>query len=159
MAKPVAPAFDPTDVPANSGTGYPEPYKAKVFGKRHKRKLGDTAGITRFGVNVVVIEPGAVSSMRHWHDNQDEFIYVLEGEITLATNAGRQRLKPGQFAGFPAGKADGHQLINETDRPVKYLEVGDRTGPDQVAYPDVDLAAHSADGVKFTFTRKDGTPY
>ena len=96
--------------------------------------------------------------MRHWHAKQDEFIYVLEGEITLVTDAGRQKLRPGMAAGFRAGKADGHQLVNETDRPALYLEIGDRTPGDSASYSDVDMAARMAEG-KWIFTHKDGSPY
>jgi uncharacterized cupin superfamily protein len=157
MAKLILPALDPGQVPPQTTTGYPEPYRSRVAG-RHKKRLGDAAGLKNFGVNLVTLEPRAESSMRHWHEKQDEFIYVLEGEITLVTNAGRQRLRPGMAAGFPAGRADGHQLVNETDRPAVYLEVGDRTPDDRASYPDVDLAASMVDG-KFVFTRKDGRPY
>jgi len=113
--------------------------------------------LKNFGVNLTRLDPGAESSMRHWHSKQDEFIYVLEGEVTLVTDAGRQKLASGAAAGFPAGKADGHQLINETDRPAVYLEVGDRTPGDGASYSDVDLAAHLVDG-KWVYTRKDGSP-
>ena len=157
MSKLKAPAFDPKELPEQSTTGYPEPYKTRVAG-RYRRRLGDAAGLKNFGVNLTRLEPGAESSMRHWHSKQDEFISVLEGEVTLVTDAGRQRLTPGMAAGFPAGKADGHQLINETSRPVLYLEIGDRTPGDGAAYSDVDLAAHAVDG-KWVFTHKDGSPY
>ena len=110
MGKLKAPAFDPKDLPETSSTGYPEPYKSRVAG-RHRRRLGDHAGLKNFGVNLTRLDPGAESSMRHWHMKQDEFIYVVEGEITLVTDAGRQKLTPGMAAGFPAGKADGHQLV------------------------------------------------
>ena len=96
--------------------------------------------------------------MRHAHAKQDEFIYVLEGAVTLLTDAGRQTLGPGMAAGFPAGKSDAHQLINETAAPVRYLEVGDRTPGDAVTYPDVDMAAKWVDG-KWVFTHKDGKAY
>jgi uncharacterized cupin superfamily protein len=96
--------------------------------------------------------------MRHWHAKQDEFVYVVEGEITLVTDAGRQKLGPGMAAGFPGGKADAHQLVNETDRPVFYLEIGDRTPDDSASYPDVDLAVRMVEG-KWVFTRKDGSPF
>jgi len=152
-----SPAFDPKELPEQSTTGYPEPYRSRVAGRR-RRRLGDAAGLKNFGVNLTRLDPGAESSMRHWHSKQDEFIYVLEGEVTLVTNAGRQRLTPGMAAGFPAGKADGHQLINETDRPVLYLEIGDRAPGDGATYSDVDLAARMADG-KWVFTRKDGSPF
>jgi len=157
MGKPRSPAFDPKDLPETSSTGYPEPYKSRVAG-RHRRRLGDHAGLRNFGVNLTRLDPGAESSMRHWHEKQDEFIYVVEGEITLVTDAGRQKLGPGMAAGFPAGKADGHQLINETDRPVLYLEVGDRTPGERASYPDVDLAMSTVDG-KNVFTHKDGSPF
>jgi uncharacterized cupin superfamily protein len=157
MVKPVPPAFDTKDLPEQSTTGYPEPYKTRVAG-RHKRRLGDEAGLGNFGVNLTRLDPGAESSMRHWHAKQDEFVYILEGEVTLVTDARRQKLKPGMAAGFPAGKADGHQLVNETKRPVLYLEIGDRTPGDGATYSDVDLAAHLVDG-KWVFTHKDGSPY
>jgi uncharacterized cupin superfamily protein len=157
MTKPASPALDPAQVPEQSTSGYPEPYRGRVAG-RHRRRLGDGAGLKNFGVNLVTLDPRSESSMRHWHAKQDEFIYVLEGELTLITNAGRQTLRAGMAAGFPAGKADGHQLVNETDRPATYLEVGDRTPNDNVAYPDVDLAAGMV-GAKWVFTHKDGRPY
>lgn len=157
MSKLKAPAFDPKDLPEQSTTGYPEPYKTRVAG-RYRRRLGDAAGLKNFGVNLTRLEPGAESSMRHWHAKQDEFIYVLEGEVTLVTDAGRQKLAPGMAAGFPAGKPDGHQLVNETNRPVLYLEIGDRTPDDGANYSDADLAARIVDG-KWVFTHKDGSPY
>ena len=152
-----APAFDPKDLPETSSTGYPEPYKSRVAG-RHRRRLGDHAGLKNFGVNLTRLDPGAESSMRHWHEKQDEFIYVIEGEITLVADAGRQKLRPGMAAGFPAGKADGHQLVNETDKPVLYLEAGDRTPDDSASYPDVDLAVRMVDR-KWVFTHKDGSAF
>src|SRR3954464_7660764 len=122
MAKLTPPALDPGQVAAQTATGYPEPYRSRVAG-RHKKRLGDAAGLKNFGVNLVTLDPRAESSMRHWHEKQDEFIYVLQGEITLVTDAGRQKLRPGMAAGFPAGHADAHQLVNETDAPAVYLEV------------------------------------
>ena len=157
MAKLLPPAFAPKDLPEQSTTGYPEPYKSRVAG-RHKRRLSDAAGLKNFGVNLTRLDPGAESSMRHWHAKQDEFIYVLEGEVTLVADAGRQKLKAGMAAGFPAGKADGHQLVNETKRPVVYLEIGDRTPGDGATYSEADLAAKLVDG-KWVFTHKDGSPY
>ena len=157
MTKPDPPALDPAQVPEQSTTGYPEPYKSRVAG-RHKRRLGDAAGLKNFGVNLTRLDPGAESSMRHWHSKQDEFIYVLEGEVTLVTDAGRQKIKPGMAAGFPAGKPDAHQLVNETKKPVLYLEIGDRTPGDGANYADVDMAARVVDG-KWVFTHKDGSPY
>jgi len=157
MAKLLPPALDPKDLPEQSSTGYPEPYKSRVAG-RHKRRLGDAAGLKNFGVNLTRLDPGAESSMRHWHAKQDEFIYILEGEVTLVTDSGRQKLTPGMTAGFPAGKADGHQLVNETGKPVLYLEIGDRTPEDGATYSEVDMAARMIEG-KWVFTHKDGSPY
>jgi uncharacterized cupin superfamily protein len=157
MTKPNPPALDTAQVPEWSTTGYPEPYKSRVAG-RHRRRLGDAAGLANFGVNLTRLDPGAESSMRHWHTKQDEFIYVLGGEVTLVTDAGRQKLTPGMAAGFPAGRADGHQLVNETKKPVLYLEIGDRTPGDGATYSEADLAAKLVDG-KWVFTHKDGSPY
>ena len=157
MTKPISPAVDPAQVPEQSTTGYPEPFRSRVAG-RHRRRLGEAAGLKNFGVNLTRLDAGAESSMRHWHAKQDEFIYVLEGVATLVTDAGRQKLPAGSAAGFPAGRADGHQLVNETDRPVLYLEIGDRTPGDAATYSDVDLAAKLVDG-KWVFTHKDGRSY
>jgi uncharacterized cupin superfamily protein len=157
MTKLFSPALDPAHVPEQSSSGYPEPYKSRVAG-RHRRRLGAAAGLKNFGVNLTRLDPGFESSMRHWHARQDEFIYVLEGEVTLVTDAGRQKLAAGTAAGFPAGKADGHQLVNETDKPAVYLEIGDRTPDDGANYTDVDLAARLVDG-KWVFSHRDGRPY
>ncbi len=149
--------IDPQGIPERISTGYPAPFRALVAG-RARRRIGEAAGLTNFGVNVTRLAPGSSSALRHWHSRQDEFIYVLEGELTLITNAGEQILKPGMCAGFPAGEADGHCLVNRTDRDVTYLEVGDRTSGDSVTYPDVDLLAQENAGT-FIFTHKDGSPY
>jgi uncharacterized cupin superfamily protein len=152
-----ATVIDPRDVPEDASTGYPAPFRALVA-KRFRRRLGNAGGLANFGVNLTRIAPGGQSSARHWHAKQDEFIYVLEGEPTLVTEAGRTRLAPGMCAAFPAGAADGHCLVNETDRDVVYLEVGDRTPGDAAVYPDIDLAGEMVDG-KWRFTRKNGTEY
>src|SRR5215475_11383751 len=118
-SKPQPPALDPADVTASTATGYPAQYRAAVEG-REKRRLGDALGLTHFGVNLVRLRPGAASSLRHWHSAEDEFVYILEGEVELVTDAGAQRLKAGMVAGFPAGRADSHQLVNRSDRDVVY---------------------------------------
>ena len=151
------PAIDPATIAEISQSGYPEPYRSRVAG-RHRRRLGDAAGLTNFGVNLVRLDPGSESSMRHWHEKQDEFIYVLEGEVTLVTNAGRQKLGAGMAAGFAKGSGDGHQLVNESGKPAMYLEVGDRTPDDSANYSDVDLAVRMIDG-KWVFSRKDGSKF
>jgi uncharacterized cupin superfamily protein len=149
------PAIDPNEVPEQASSNYPEPYKSRVSG-RHRRRLGDAAGLKNFGVNLVRLDPGSESSMRHWHEKQDEFIYVVEGEVTLVTDAGRQKLRKGMAAGFAAGRADGHQLVNDTGAPAVYLEIGDRTPDDSASYSDVDMAVRMVEG-KWVFTKKDGS--
>jgi uncharacterized cupin superfamily protein len=134
-------------------TGYPQPFRARVAG-RTKAKLGDPFGLTNFGVNITRLEPGASSALRHWHTRQDEFVYMLEGELVLITDAGEQVLTPGMCAGFPAGEANGHHLVNRTDTTAVYLEVGDRMDGDEAFYPDEDL--RYTDG---TFLHRDGTPW
>lgn len=151
------PAFDPATAPERLGSNYPPPYCERVAG-RAKRRLGDAAGLTQFGVNLVTLPPGCESSMRHWHAGEDEFVYVLEGELVLVTDSGEQRLTAGMAAGFPAGKQDGHQLANRGARPAKYLEVGTRLPADEVDYSDVDMLVRIVDGVE-RYVHKDGTPY
>jgi uncharacterized cupin superfamily protein len=153
--KPAALAALDLPLPAKS-TNYPEPYASLVRG-REKRRLGDVFGLTNFGVNLTRLKPGAVSSVRHWHTRQDEFVYILEGRPTLVTDAGAQPLRPGQCAGFPAGAENGHQLRNDSQADAWYLEVGDRTAGDKAHYPDDDLAVTRPDGV-YVFTRKNGAP-
>ena len=125
---------------------------------RDKRQLGEQFGLSNFGVNLTRLAPGAVSSLRHAHTKQDEFIYVLAGNPTLHTDEGRTRLAPGMCAGFKAGTGNGHRLINETSADVVYLEVGDRTANDEASYPDEDLKALLVEG-QWKFVHKDGTPY
>lgn len=136
---------------------YPEPFASRMAG-REKRALGDVFGLSNFGVNLTTLAPGAISSIRHTHAVQDEFVYVLEGWPTLYTSMGNKQLEPGMCAGFKAGSGDAHHLINETDRPVVYLEVGDRTTGDSAIYPDDDLLA-VATAAGWRFTHRDGTPY
>lgn len=138
-------------------SNYPEPFASRMKG-REKRPLGDLFGLSNFGVNQTRLLPSAVSSLRHAHTRQDEFIYVLEGHPTLYTDQGATLLAPGMCAGFKAGTGDGHMLANHTDQDVVYLEVGDRTPGDVGTYPDDDIQAVLVDG-KWKFSRKDGTPY
>ncbi len=150
------PALDPMAVEGRRRTMYPEPFRRRVAG-REKRALGDALGLGNFGVNLVKLEPGAQSALRHWHSKQDEFVWVLRGELTLVTNSGAQILTPGMCAGFPAGKADGHHLVNRSDAEAWYLEVGDRSAGDAASYPDDDLAARLSSA--YVATHKDGRPY
>jgi uncharacterized cupin superfamily protein len=156
--KPKTIAIEATSLPSTSATGYPEPYRQMVAG-RSRRRLGDAFGLRNFGVNLARLEPGAWSSMRHWHTRQDEAVYMLEGEAVLVTDAGEQVLKPGMVVGFPAGRPDGHCLINRSDEPAVYLEIGDRLPGDAADYPDIDLKADQDETGKWVYARKDGTPY
>ncbi len=149
---------DPMALEPTMGTIYPPPLNETSKGRK-KRAIGDALGLTHFGVNLVHVPPGEVSSQRHWHSEQDEFVYMLEGELTLITDAGEQSLRPGQAAGFPANKADGHCLRNDSDAHAAYLVVGDRPPGDVCSYSDIDLHGVSSDGRGIAFTRKDGSPF
>lgn len=138
-------------------SNYPEPFASRMKG-RDKRSLGDLFGLVNFGVNLTRLAPGAVSALRHAHTKQDEWIYVLEGNPTLHTDEGKASLGPGMCAGFKAGTGNGHCLINETDKDVVYLEVGDRSPGDEGSYPDDDLKAMMVGGA-WKFVHKDGRPY
>lgn len=151
--------IDPEKVPSETRTNYPDQFKPIVAG-RVRQRLGNFAGLKNFGVNLVKLEPGSSSALRHWHSHQDEFIYILEGELTLITDAGEEILKPGMAAGFPANEANGHHLVNRSSVVGVYLEVGDRTSNDEATYPDHDLIAKASPDDKFSiFIHKDGTPY
>src|SRR5213080_3399902 len=119
----IKPALDPKTVEVVSRTGYPEPFRTRVM-PRHRRPLGDALGLTRIGVNLTMLPPGKESSMRHWHTHEDEFVYVVEGEVVLRTDAGEERLVAGDCAGFRANDPDGHHLQNRSDREAVVLEVG-----------------------------------
>jgi uncharacterized cupin superfamily protein len=151
------PALDPMTVPSSESTNYPGAFKGAVEG-RAKRRLGDALGLRHFGVNVTTIKPGARSALRHWHSREDEFIYLLSGELVLVTDAAEQTLTVGMCAGFPAGRADGHHLVNRGSQDAVYLEVGDRDPADAVTYPDDDLVAVTTPQGR-RFTRKDGAFY
>jgi uncharacterized cupin superfamily protein len=151
------PALDPQSLEPRTGSGYPEPYRSRCL-PREKRALGNALGLTKIGINQTTLPPGKESSMRHWHTHEEEFIYVLSGEVVLITDAGEQTLGPGMCAGFPLGAADGHQLVNRGAQPAVYLEVSNRDPADKAHYPDVDLMFHGVDAAVM-FTRKDGSTF
>jgi len=151
------PALDPQTVPEARGSGYPEPFKSRM-GDRAKRRLGDACGLTRFGVNLVTLGPGGQSALRHWHTLEDEFVYVLSGEVVLVTDAGEQTLSAGMCAGYPAGKRDAHHFVNRSAKPVTYLEIGNRIDGDNAFYPDDDLM-WANDGNGEYGAHKDGRRY
>jgi uncharacterized cupin superfamily protein len=157
MPIPKLPALEPAAVPEVRGSIYPEPFRSRM-GDRVKRRLGNACGMTQFGVNLVTLGPGGQSALRHWHTLEDEFVYVLEGEVVLVTDAGEQVLTAGMCNGYPAGSRDGHHFINRSAGPALYLEVGTRVKGDTAFYPDDDLMWRD-DGDGEYAAHKDGRKY
>jgi uncharacterized cupin superfamily protein len=157
MSKLRLPALDPRSVAETRGSGYPEPFRSRM-GDRAKRRLGDACGLTRFGVNLVTLGPGGQSALRHWHTLEDEFVYVLEGEVVLVTGAGEQVLRPGDCAGYPAGNRDAHHFVNRGAVEARYLEIGSRVDGDNAFYPDDDLMWGEDENGEFA-AHKDGRRY
>jgi uncharacterized cupin superfamily protein len=151
------PKIDIAKLPVEARTGYPPPHDALVVGRSRKR-LGNAVGLDQFGVNLTTLKPGAASALRHWHENEDEFVYVLEGELVLVENEGETVMRPGDAAGFKAGVANGHHLLNRSNRDAVYLEIGTRAKTERAHYADVDLAAVK-DEAGLRYTRKNGTPF
>jgi len=150
------PKIDVGSVPERRGSSYPPPFD-EIAKDRVRRRLGDAAGLTQFGVNLLMLPPGAASSQRHWHSSEDEFVYVVSGEVTLVTDKGEEILRAGDCAGFPANDGNGHQLINRSSSVAVCLEIGTRSSDDVCLYPDIDMKIDKRRGGGFT--RKDGTPY
>jgi uncharacterized cupin superfamily protein len=151
------PKIDIASLPVYTGTGYPKQFHDVVRG-RERRRLGDAGGLTQFGVNLTVLRPGAASALRHWHHNEDEFVYVLEGELVLIEDDGETVLGPGDAAAFKAGVGNGHHLVNRSDRDALLLEIGTRAAQERCEYSDVDLVVE-CDEAGDRFTRKSGEPY
>ena len=149
------PKIDIDAAPTRFGSAYPPPFDEPCR-ERKRWKLGDVAGLTQFGVNLMRLAPGVWTSQRHWHTHEDEFVYVLEGEVALVTDAGEEVLRAGDCAGFKAGDRDGHHLINRSDKEAVLLEVGGRTLEDACDYPDLDMIVGPGDE---PYRRRDGTPY
>ena len=148
--------IDLAAAPTVSGSSYPAPFDAPCA-PRLRYRLGDAAGLSHFGVNLTRLAPGAWSSQRHWHSGEDEFVYVIEGELVLVTDAGEEVLRPGDCAGFKAGSADGHHLQNRTHRDACFLEIGARRpAQDEVTYPDIDLKVLPD---RQGYTHRNGEPY
>jgi uncharacterized cupin superfamily protein len=146
------PRIDVATAPVRTGTGYPPPYDQPCR-MRHRVRLGDAAGLTQFGVNLLTLGPGVWSSQRHWHRLEDEFVHVVSGEVVLVTDRGEQVLRAGDCAAFPKNDGDGHHLVNRSDADAVVLEVGARVPGDTAVYPDIDLLF---DGKGYT--HRDGTP-
>jgi uncharacterized cupin superfamily protein len=153
----VVPKIDIASLPVDSFTGYPEPFRAIVAGRSRKR-LGNAAGLDQFGVNLTTLAPGAGSAQRHWHAAEDEFVYVVSGQVVLCENDGETVLRAGDAAGFKAGTANGHCLVNRSDAEAVYLEIGTRSPHEQVDYPDIDMRMER-DGKGSRFLHKSGAPY
>ncbi len=151
------PLIDPRTVPVKTGSIYPSPYAGMMAG-RSSLRLGTAGGLTQFGVNLVTLEPGALSSLRHWHMAEDEFVMVTAGACTLVEDTGKTVMHAGDCAAFPAGVANGHHLRNDTDHPASFLVVGSKAKREVATYSDVDLIVTIEDGTA-TFTHKDGTLY
>jgi uncharacterized cupin superfamily protein len=151
-------AADAPSRPKPTSPPFPAEMVQRVAPGRDKKPLGDQFGLTNFGVNLTRLAPGGQSALRHAHGRQDEFVYVLEGEAALITDAGETMLTAGMCAGFKAGTGDAHHLVNRTQKDVVFLEVGDRSAGDSVDYPDDDVKAVYVDG-KWKYSRKDGTSY
>lgn len=149
--------IDHSTAPVKTGSIYPAPYDAQMAGRTSIR-LGQAGGLTQFGANLVILAPGAKSSLRHWHAHEDEFVMVTEGVLTLVQDAGPVEMGPGDCAAFPAGVPDGHHFINNTDQEARFLVVGSKAARETATYPDVDLKLDLQDG-RATFTRHDGSPY
>lgn len=150
------PKLDLSTIPLRTGTDYPEQFAGHMKG-RIRQALGDAGGLTQFGVNLLQLPPGSWSAQRHWHSAEDEFVYIVSGEVVLVTDEGEQTLRAGDCAAFPAGAANGHHLVNRSHAVAVCLEVGTRNPTtDRVVYPDIDMLD---DPVQDCYTHKGGTPY
>lgn len=149
------PVLDPKTLTPRTTSIYPAKY-AKELAGREKRALGDAFGLTQFGVNLTMMPPGAWSSHRHWHEKEDELVYILEGEATLIDDDGEHLLKAGMCAGFKAGVANAHHLVNKSSRPVVFLEIGSRMPGERSNYAEADMLAVKGEDGQWRLTRKDG---
>jgi len=151
------PKIDIASLPVDASSAYPEPFRQVVVGRCRKR-LGNAAGLDHFGVNLTTLKPGAWSSQRHWHETEDELIYVLEGELTLCEDGGETILKAGDAAGWKANVPNGHCLINRSDRDAVFIEIGTRSRSERATYPDIDMqAVRDVSGTRYL--HKSGVPY
>jgi uncharacterized cupin superfamily protein len=149
--------IDQTRARVKTGSIYPEPYASQMAG-RSSLRLGEAAGLTQFGANLVTLAPGARSSLRHWHKAEDEFVMVLDGALVLLQDEGEYHLGPGDCAAWKAGDPNGHCLVNRTDTPARFLVVGSRAPHEVATYSDVDMVMELKDGA-MTLTHRDGTPW
>ena len=151
------PKIDIAALKTDSHTGYPEPFRAAVEGRSRKR-LGNAVGLSQFGVNLTTLKPGAASSQRHWHANEDELVYVLAGEVVLCEDGGETVLRSGEAAGWKAGVCNGHCLVNRSAQDAVFLEIGSRAAAERADYPDIDMRMER-DEKGGRYLHKAGTPY
>jgi uncharacterized cupin superfamily protein len=151
------PKIDIDKIPVDSSTNYPKPFDKAVVGRSRKR-LARAAALDQFGVNICTLKPGAASSQRHWHENEDELVYVLEGEVVLREDGGETVLKPGDAAAWKAGVANGHCIVNRSDRDAVLVEIGSRASSERAHYSDIDMQVVRDDS-GFNYSRKNGEPY
>jgi uncharacterized cupin superfamily protein len=148
---------DQTKCPVKTGSMYPEPYASQMAG-RSSLRLGDAGGLTQFGANLVILQPGARSSLRHWHRNEDEFVMVMQGELVLVQDDGEHVMRPGDCAAFPAGDPNGHCFVNRSASEARFLVVGTKAPREVCTYSDVDLVLE-VEGGRAAFRYKDGMPW
>jgi len=151
------PKIDIAQLPTDTRSFYPQEFRKVVEGRERKR-LGNAVGLTQFGVNLTTLKPGAASALRHWHENEDEFVYIIAGEVMLIEDSGETVLRPGDAAGFKAGVENGHCLVNRTARDATYLEIGTRAAHERAHYSDVDCMVERS-GTSFKYSRRSGEPY
>jgi len=151
------PKIDIAKVPVDSRTNYPEPFNRAVEG-RLRRRLGNAAGLEQFGVNLTTLKPGSATALRHWHEKEDELVYILEGEVVLIEDAGETLLKRGDAAGFKANVRNGHHLVNKSKSDAILLEIGTRSKNERAEYADIDMQV-IRDESGFRYLHKDGKPY
>lgn len=151
------PKLDLENIPIRTGTGYPPAHAGEVAGRTSKR-LGDAGGLTQFGANLIMLEPGAWASQRHWHENEDEFVMIVSGELMMVEEDGETIMRAGDFATHKAGVPNGHHLVNRSNASASFLVIGTRDGPERVHYPDIDMI-FTDDGKSKSFTRRDGSKF
>jgi uncharacterized cupin superfamily protein len=151
------PKIDIDKIPLDTATRYPPPFD-KAVEERSRQRLARAAGLTQFGVNICTLKPGAASSQRHWHENEDELVYVLSGEVVLREDDGETVLKPGDAAAWKAGVANGHCLVNRSDRDAVIIEVGSKAPRERAYYSDIDMMVEG-DGKTVRYSKKNGEPY
>ena len=149
------PKIDVSKIEVQTGSRYPRQYAA-AFANRGSIRLGDAGGLSQFGANIIILPPGCRSSIRHWHQNEDEFVMVLQGDLTLVDDNGETALKQGDCAAFPAGDQNGHTILNTSDHEARFLVVGTRANHEIAVYSDIDMKVEFRDGIA-NFTRKNGT--